>query len=139
MASENATSEDVRILRVEDIMERGRLPIDGGATIAEAIQKMRANKSFCLVIEPRWDGDAYGIVTARDIVAKAVGAGPRRMNFSEHRVAEIMRKPALLVPANLEVKYAVRLMDETGAGGLLAYDGESVLGTLTAEDVFAKL
>lgn len=94
--SRQRSSEDVRILRVEEAMRPSPPSVDGRASIAQAIAAMKQAKAYALVVRPRWNGDAYGLLTARDIAAKAVGAGPKRLNFSEHRVAEIMEKPAVL-------------------------------------------
>lgn len=131
--------EDVRILRVEDAMRRENAVIEGKAPIAEAIASMKRARTPCLIVAARWDGDAYGLLTARDLVVKAVGAGPARMNFSEHSVAEVMEKPAVVVGPGLELKYAVRLMAKPGIPGLLVTKDGSPIGTLTLEDVFAAL
>lgn len=137
--SDRARGEDVRILRVDEMMRREPVAVDGRATIADAIAAMKKAKALCLVILPRWNGDAYGLLTARDLVAKAVGSGPKRLNFSEHPVAEIMDKPALLADPELEVKYAVRLLAKSGASGLIVVLDGKAAGTLTLEDVFAAL
>lgn len=129
----------MRILRVEEAMRPSPATVDGRASIAQAIAAMKRAKTFCLVVRPRWNGDAYGLLTARDVAAKAVGAGPKRLNFSEHRVAEIMEKPAVLVGPDLEVKYAVRLLLKSGASGLIVLRDREPAGTLTLEDVFAAL
>jgi len=137
--SQQRSSEDVRILRVDETMRRDPVIVDGRTTISEAIAVMKGTKSLCLVIKPRWDGDAHGLLTARDIAAKAVGAGPKRLNFSEHQVAEIMDKPAIAAGPELEVKHAVRLMTRSGASGLLILRDGAAAGTLTLEDVFAAI
>lgn len=137
--TEQARGEDVRILRVDEMMRREPASIDGRATVADAIAMMKRAKTPCLVVPPRWNGDAYGLLTARDVAAKAVAAGPRRMNFSEHSVAEIMDKPALSADPELEIKYAVRLMAKSGASGLIVLQNGTLAGTLTLEDVFGAL
>lgn len=131
--------ENVRILRVDEMMRRDPVAVDGRATIADAIAAMKRARTLCLVVLPRWNGDAYGLLTAKDLVAKAVGAGPKRLNFSEHTVAAIMDKPAPLANPELEVKYAVRLLVKSGSSGLVVLQNEKVAGTLTLEDVFAAL
>lgn len=137
--SRQRSSEDVRILRVEEAMRPSPASVDGRASIARAIAVMKQAKAYCLVVRPRWNGDAYGLLTARDIALKAVGAGPKRLNFSEHAVAEIMEKPAVLAGPDLEVKYAVRLMQKSGVSGLIVLREHQLAGTLTLEDVFAAL
>lgn len=132
-------NEDIRIWTVEEAMSSGRVTIDGSATIAAGIAKMKELKIDCLVIEPRWHGDAPGLVSARDIALKAVGAGPDRLNFSEHNLAEIMFKPALMVPRGLEVKYAVRLMERSGADAVLVVSEGGVVGTLSLQQVFERI
>lgn len=137
--SEKRSGEDVRILHVEDTMRRQPITVDGRASIASAIAVMKQTKNSCLVIRPRWSGDAYGILTAREIAGKAVGAGPKRLNFSEHTVSEIMTKPAIVAGPDLEVKYAVRLLTGSAAAGLIVLKNGELAGTLVLEDVFAAL
>lgn len=137
--SDDLKGEDVRILRVEDAMRAKPAMVEGKAPISEAIAVMKRSRTPCLVVMSRWNGDAFGILTARDLVVRAVGAGPRRMNFSEHSVAEIMEKPASIVDPELELKYAVRLMAKSGASGLIVMKDGQLAGTLTLEDVFAAL
>lgn len=137
--SEERRSEDVRILRVDETMRRDPIAIDGRATISDAIALMKKTKNPCLVVPLRWNGDAYGLLTAREVAAKAVGAGPKRLNFSEHAIAEIMEKPAVVVGPELEVKQAVRLMIKSGSSGLVVLQNGALAGTLTLEDVFSAL
>ena len=58
----------VREQKVVDVMHHGCITIKSHATASEAIRKMKDTGVSSLVVEPRFKGDAYGIVTRKDIV-----------------------------------------------------------------------
>lgn len=129
----------VREKKVADVMHRGCVTLKSGATLTDAIWKMKDAGTSCLVIEPRTKGDAYGILTRKDIVEKAVDAGPKRVNFSQRKVYEFMTKPLVTVSPGLKVKYAVRLMKREGVRRLPVFDGKEMVGVISNTDVFKQL
>ena len=75
---------------------------------AEAIEMIRTVKvSASLVVERHDEGDEFGMITIRDI-AREVVATDRPADRTG--VYEIMTKPVLTVPAEMNIKYAVRLL-----------------------------
>lgn len=129
----------VREMKVADVMHRGCITLKSNATLTDAIWKMKDAGTSSLIIEPRSKGDAYGILTRKDIVEKAVAAGPKRLNFSQHKVYEVMTKPLVTVSPGLKVKYAVRLMKSEGVRRLPVFDGKEMVGVISNTDVFRKL
>ncbi|MBI5624078.1 MAG: CBS domain-containing protein [Elusimicrobia bacterium] len=129
----------VREMKAQEVMHQGCVTIKSQATISEALEKMRQAKVSCLVVEPRRPGDAYGIVTRQDLLEKAVVPGPRRFNFSEHRVYEVMNKPLITISPGLKVKYAARLLSRNHMRRLPVFDGEKIVGILGDTDIFNKL
>jgi predicted transcriptional regulator len=80
--------------------------IDGKATISEAVQVMKANKTSVLFVNKFHEFDEYGAINAGDI-AKLVLAkdrAPERVN-----VYEINEKPLISVPPNMDIRYCSRL------------------------------
>lgn len=80
--------------------------IDGLATARDAVQAMKREKVNALIVNKRNDRDVYGIVRLRDIISGVVI--PDRTS-QEVNVFEIMVKPTITVPADMDVKYVARL------------------------------
>lgn len=129
----------VRELHVRELMHEGCVTVRSDASVTDALRKMQRTQVSSLIVEPRNGGDAYGIVTRRDVLEKAFVPGPRRFNFSEHKVFEIMTKPLVTVSPGLKVKYAARLMEREDVHRMPVFDGQRVVGILTDSDIFRKL
>ena len=127
---------NVRTKKAQDLMHKGVETIDGSATVAEALKKMRERQVSSLVVNRRDAGDAWGIVTKKDIVTKVVDPGPTRRNLSTTRVHEIMSKPLVTVSPGLAIKYCVRLMAHAGVTRAPVFDGKEIIGILSFTDVF---
>jgi CBS domain-containing protein len=97
------------MLRAADIMTTDVATIRSSATVAEAVKLMKASCCHALIVEPRHDQDAYGIITEADIVYKVIAFGkdPAKM-----RVYEIMTKPCIVVNPDLGMEYVARLFAE---------------------------
>ncbi|MDC7218134.1 MAG: CBS domain-containing protein [Spirochaetales bacterium] len=99
------------IIRVQDVMQSEIVGIDGMATAKEAAELMRMSKSSELLVNKRSEDDAWGIVTVNDLVRDVIVAGRE----AEHvYVYEIMTKPIITVPAQMDIRYAVRLIHRIG-------------------------
>ncbi|MFA6318975.1 MAG: CBS domain-containing protein [Elusimicrobiota bacterium] len=129
----------VREMKVAEVMRRGCITIGSHETLSQALDKMRRYRVSSLVVEPRWEGDAYGIVTRQDLLEKAFVPGPRRCNFSEHRVYEVMTKPLITVPPGLKVKYAARILQQHHMRRVPVFDGQRIVGILGDSDILGKL
>lgn len=129
----------VRDQTVKEIMHQGCLTIRSDATLTDAIRKMNDAGVSSLLVEPRWDGDAYGIVSRRDVLDEAFVPGPRRFNFSERQVFEVMTKPFIAVSSGLKVKYAARLMKRYGVHHLPVHEGARMVGMLSDQDIFSRI
>lgn len=131
-----AMAENVRTLKAQDLMHKGVETIDGSATVAEALKKMREKNVSSLIVNRREMADAWAIVTKKDIVTKVIDPGPRRRNFSTAKVHEIMSKPLVTVSPGLAIKYCVRLMEKAGVTRAPVFDGKEIIGILSFTDVF---
>lgn len=96
-----------RIIRVREVMQKGIISIDGMATTREAVQKMKDNNVFSLLVNKRNADDAWGILVSQDIVKGAILPG---RSLDEVNVYEVMTKPVITVPAEMDIRYAVRLI-----------------------------
>ncbi len=118
--------------RVRDVMTPMPVPVDGMATVREALERMRENGVRSLVVERRRAGDEYGIVVVSDIANKviALNRSPDRVN-----VYEIMSKPVLTLNADMEIKYAIRLLGRFGLARGVVVDGNEAVGFVTLSDM----
>ncbi len=99
------------IIRVKDVMQKEILSIDGMATSKEAANMMRASRVSELLVEKRNEDDAWAIVTIMDIIKEVIV--PDR-EATDVYVYEIMTKPVITVPAEMDIRYAIRLIHRTG-------------------------
>ena len=117
---------------VRDVMTQLPVPIEGMATVREALIRMREAQVRSLVVQRRRPGDEYGIVVVSDIANKviALNRAPDRVN-----VYEIMSKPVLTVNAAMEIKYAIRLLGRFGLSRSVVIDQNEAVGFVTLMDM----
>ena len=95
----------------KDMMEKNIVFIDGLATAKEAVDLMREKNVESLIVKKRNDQDAYGIVSIQDLINGIIipERTPDHVN-----VFEIMRKPLITVPADMDIRYVARLLIRLG-------------------------
>lgn len=118
--------------RVRQVMVPSPKMIDGLATVEAAIELMRREKVGSLVIDHRHEGDEYGLVVVADIAKKVIG---RNRSPARTNVYEIMSKPVLTLDADMDIKYAVRLLSRFGLSRALVTDGGALAGIVTLRDM----
>jgi predicted transcriptional regulator len=112
------------IVRVGDVMQKDVITIDGMASVKEAAVMMRASRVSELLVARRNEDDAWGIVTIMDIVKHVVVPGRDAGNVL---VYEIMTKPVVTVPLEMDIRYAIRLIQRIGVHGApVEHQGEMV-------------
>lgn len=116
------------VVRARDVMRKGLVTIDGMATAKEAAAKMRAEKVSYLLVDKRHPDDAWGIVVVQDFIKGVVipGRSPSQVN-----VYEIMTKPVITVPADMDIRYATRLIYRAGIRRAPVDDGGQIVGMLS--------
>jgi len=132
-ASAAATApRELKYNTVRAVMSPMPAPIDGMATVHEALVLMRENNVYSLVVERRRPGDEYGMVVVSDIANKVIAhnRSPDRVN-----VYEIMSKPVLTMSADMEIKYAIRLLGRFGLSRGVVVDGNEAVGFVTLTDM----
>jgi len=105
------TDDNTSIVRARDVMRKNLVTIDGMATAREAAAKMRSENKRCLLVEKRHQDDAWGIIVVQDFIKGCVMAG---RSPSEVNVYEIMTKPVITVPADMDIRYVARLIFRAG-------------------------
>ncbi len=93
-------------IRVKDVMKTDFGTIDGIATVADALRKMKHLKTAVLIVNKRHENDEYGMVTSGDIARHVLARdrAPDRVN-----VYEIMNKPVITVHPDMDIRYCSRL------------------------------
>lgn len=99
------------IVRVRDIMSKTLITINGMATAKEAAATMRAKQVSSLIVEKRHEDDAWGLIAVQDLIEGVIIPG---RSFAEVHVYEIMTKPVIAVPAEMDIRYAARLLHRAG-------------------------
>ena len=126
---------DKSYIRVSEVMTPSPRVIDGLATVAEAVEHMRRDGISSLVIDRRHAGDEYGLVVVTDVAEKVIAEdrSPERTN-----VYEIMSKPVLTLDADMDIKYAVRLLARFGLSRALVIAKGKLAGIVTMRDMVLR-
>lgn len=123
-------------ISVADVMTTNIKTIDATATVKEAIDIMRADGVSSLVAERRDQSDEYGLVVVSDIAKHVIAENrsPERVN-----VYEVMSKPVLTVAADMNIRYAVRLLVQFGLSRALVVDqNRAPVGLATLRDMVLR-
>ncbi|MCK4911257.1 MAG: CBS domain-containing protein [Thermodesulfovibrionales bacterium] len=102
---------DTQIVRAKDVMQKGLTYIDGMDTAKEAAATMRNEHVTALVVNKRNPDDVWGIIAIQDLIKGVIV--PDRAS-DEVNVYEIMTKPIITVPADMDIKYVARLIYRAG-------------------------
>lgn len=123
------------ILRVADVMDPEYGMVQGIATVAEALELMRARSTGCLVVAKRDEDDEFGLVTTRDIAEHVLAPhrAPERTN-----VYEIMSKPALSVSPAMNIRYCARLFHRFGISIAPVTEGDRIVGVVTYDQLVLR-
>lgn len=124
---------DKNYIKVMDVMTTSIKTIEATATVLEAINVMRDAGVSSLVAERRDESDEYGLVVVSDIAKHVIAENraPERVS-----VYEIMTKPVLTVPADMNIRYAVRLLVQFGLSRALVVDqNRAPVGIVTLRDM----
>ena len=119
---------------VADIMTAEVVTIRSAARVTQAITLMQQRGVTALIVEKINNSDAYGIVTAGDIVGKVIAFGrdPSRL-----RVYEVMSKPCLVLNPHLGIEHAARLLSQNHFHSAPVVQGK-LLGILSITDILQR-
>jgi len=127
---------DIDKLRVRELMQTDVKRIKQSASISDAAKVMRDAGVSSLVVEPDADGDAFGIITRRDVIEAFLSStvsGPADL------VEDVMTKPAITVNPGMSIYNCQQLMRMVGIRRLPVVDGNQLVGILSNADIFRRL
>jgi signal-transduction protein with cAMP-binding, CBS, and nucleotidyltransferase domain len=124
------------VIRVRDVMQADFDLVDGMDTVQDALDKnMLHRETKCLIVKKRDDDDEFGLVTLSDIARQvlAVDRAPERVN-----IYEIMTKPALTVPPEMDIRYCARIFARFELTRAPVVENGEVVGIVSYTDMVLK-
>ncbi len=106
------------------------------AKVREALQLMKQHKVRSVVVDKTSPSGAYGLVTFKNILQSIVAEDG---DIDLLNVYDIASTPAISVSAQLDIKYAARMMVTSSIKRLLVIDNNELYGTLTMTDIIGIL
>ena len=105
------------------------------ATVREALAKMRAENVTALIVSKRDSRDAWGIVTVPDLVREVLSPG---RSPDDINVYEIMTKPVISVPPDMDIRYVARLLHRVGVRKAPVEVQGELLGMISLSDLVVR-
>ena len=120
-------------IKVGDVMRKDVHTVDPLSTIRDALHLMKQFGVSSLVIERRDERDELGLIVVSDI-AREVIAENRSLDRVD--VYEVMAKPVVTLDADMDVKYAARLLSDLKLSrGLVVDHDRNLVGITTLRDM----
>ena len=123
-------------IKVSEVMNRKVLTIDPMATVRDALREMVDASVSSLVVERRDENDELGLVVVADIARLVIAQNraPDRVN-----IYEVMTKPVLTLDEDMQIKYAVRLLQRFQLSrGLVTDHDRQLVGIVTLRDLVLR-
>ena len=127
---------DAKKIIVKDLMKADANTVKKEVTLFTAIKMMHDFGVSSLIIEPESDGDAFGIITRKDVV-EAIVMDPA--GGTSLLVDDVMTKPAFTVDSGLSISNCHQMMRMVGVRRLPVVDGSKLIGILSNANIFEKL
>ena len=115
-----------------DVMTKKVFFVDGMATAKEAVEIMRSEKAEALIVKKRNPQDTCGIVNIHDFIKGVII--PDKTS-EEVNVFEIMTKPVISVPANMDIRYVANLLVNVGIRMAPVEENGEYIGMVSLSDL----
>jgi CBS domain-containing protein len=124
-----------KTIRVRDVMKHHFDMVDGMDTVAQALEQMLHVDTKSLVVRKRHDDDEFGMVMISDIARQVLAQdrAPDRVN-----IYEIMSKPLLSVPPDMDIRYCARLFNRFDLSRAPVLDQGEIIGIVSLTDLVMK-
>jgi len=124
------------MLTVADVMTRRPVMVPADATVAEALEAMKARGISSGLVPPLPGLSEYGIVTARDILTKVVRDD---LDPTQVHLHEIMTWRLVTARPAWTVAQAAGVMGQVGVRRLPVVEGGEIVGLVSDTDLFTAL
>jgi len=105
-------------------------------TVRKALELMKKHSVRSIIVDKHQDNGAYGLVTFKNILQSIVAEDG---DIDLLNVYDIANTPAFSVSAQLDVKYAAKMMVNSSIKRLLVIDNNELQGILTMTDIIGIL
>ena len=105
-------------------------------TVRKALELMKKHSVRSIIVDKHQEHGAYGLVTFKNILQSIVAEDG---DIDLLNVYDIANTPAFSVSAQLDVKYAAKLMVNSSIKRLLVIDNNELKGILTMTDIISIL
>lgn len=128
-------SEPHVLVQVREVMKKEVDIVDGVITVGDALRQMKYTENRALIVDKRHADDEYGIVLLADIarLVLARDRSPDRVN-----AYEVMSKPVIGVPPDMDIRYCARLFEKFGLSRAPVIDAGTVVGLVSYNDLVLK-
>ena len=126
---------DRPVVRVHEVMKTKLDVIDGLMSVSDAMKSMQHAETKCLIVDKRHDNDAFGMLLISDIARQVLAKdrAPDRMS-----VYEIMTKPVMTVPFDMDIRYCARLFEQFGLSRAPVEEAGKIVGIVSLTDMVLK-
>ena len=121
-----------KTIKAKDVMTSGYVTLDGMQTIREALNAMKAHNTQVVIVNKRDQHDAHGILLLSDIAKKVLA---KDRSLDRVNIYEIMSKPVVSVPPEMDIRYCARLFDKFGLSCAPVIESEEVLGLVGYQEL----
>ena len=105
-------------------------------SVRKALELMKKHSVRSIVVDKQKENGAYGLVTFKNILQSIVAEDG---DIDLLNVYDIAAVPAFSVSAQLDMKYAAKLMVNSSIKRLLVIDNNELQGILTMSDIIGIL
>lgn len=119
----------------KEVMTKKVILIDGMATAKEAVELMRKEGVEFLIIKKRHPKDVHGIVNVHDFIK---GVIIKDKTSEEVNIFEIMTKPVISVPAEMNARFVASLLTNIGIRMAPVEENGEYIGMVSLSDLILK-
>ena len=121
-------------MKLEEFMTSKIEFIDGDGSVYDAIEKMVDRRIRSLIVRFPGKETEHGVITARDIVFRALARG---IDPKSIKVSEIASKPLVWVDSSMTLDDVTRIMEEYNVERLFVCEREKIIGVISLLDLMA--
>jgi predicted transcriptional regulator len=122
-------------VKAREVMSQSFIQLDRMQTTREALKAMRDNNTEVIIVKKRDRHDAYGILLLSDITKKVLA---QDRSLDRVNIYEVMSKPVVSVPPEMDVRYCARLFERFGLSCTPVIESEEILGLIGYRELFDK-